>query len=112
MNLFTKNTQEHTNHANNAHLQLILYTNMQTITHHTPAGASTYTFLHYGQEVSSGGFHAFDYGKEDNLDKYGTEDPPAYDLAKVTCPTAVYYADNDWLAQPQVILNMMPLHNI
>jgi len=77
---------------------------LDTITHHTPAGASTYTFLHYGQEVSSGGFHAFDYGKKVNLEKYGTKEPPAYDLGKVTCPTAVYYADNDWLAQPEDVL--------
>ena len=75
---------------------------LDTITHHTPAGASTFTFLHYGQEVNSGGFHAFDYGEQVNLEKYGTKQPPSYDLGKVTCPTVLYYGDNDWLAQDVV----------
>merc|ERR1739842_277561 len=35
------------------------------ILHHTPAGASTYTILHYAQEKQVPGFHAYDWSDHD-----------------------------------------------
>ena len=55
---------------------------------HTPAGASTHTVIHFAQGINSGKFQQFDYGKHENLNRYGQEDPPEYDLTKVTA--AVY----------------------
>ena len=72
------------------------------IGHHTPAGTSAYTIIHYGQEINSNGFHAFDYGKDGNEEIYGQTDPPEYEIEKITAPVAVYWADNDWLAQREV----------
>ena len=46
-------------------------------------------------------FCAFDYG-DGNQDIYGQETPPDYDLTKVTAPVALYWGDNDWLAQQTV----------
>lgn len=65
---------------------------------HTPAGASTQTILHYAQMILSGQFRQYDYGILDNRRKYGTDEPPNYDLSKVDVPVKLLYAENDWLA--------------
>ena len=75
---------------------------LDTIGHHTPAGTSTYTVLQYAQEVNSNGFYAFDYGKDRNKEIYGTPYPPEYEVSKITAPVAIFWGDNDWLAQPNV----------
>ena len=46
-------------------------------------------------------FCAFDY-KDRNQEIYGQDTPPDYDLGKVTAPVALYWGDNDWLAQQTV----------
>ncbi|XP_071452980.1 lipase 3-like [Hetaerina americana] len=65
---------------------------------HVPAGTSTKTVIHYGQEVNSGKFGRYDYGKVDNLKDYGQDTPPEYNLSLVTAPVYLYYAENDWLS--------------
>ena len=60
--------------------------------------------LHYGQSIATGDFRQFDYGAEINMAKYGSEIPPDYDLSKVKAPTAIYYGDNDFLADKVVRL--------
>jgi len=47
-------------------------------------------------------FRRFDYGSKGNLQRYGQEEPPTYDLSQVKAPVYLYYADNDLLAPPQV----------
>ena len=37
---------------------------LETIIHHTPAGASTRTILHYAQEVNSDNFEGYDWGSD------------------------------------------------
>jgi len=84
------------------------------ILHHTPAGASTHTLLHYAQEHTTGGFHAFDWGSDRlNNQHHQSTKPPVYDLAKVTTPVALYWCDHDYFAEPGDILNtIMGLPNI
>lgn len=78
---------------------------LPTILGHVPAGASVRTLIHYAQGINSGKFRKFDYGRKQNLEKYGTADPPEYDLSKVTAPVAFYWGENDWLgAKPVSIL--------
>jgi lysosomal acid lipase/cholesteryl ester hydrolase len=86
---------------------------LETIMHHTPAGASSRTILHYAQEVTSNGFHGFDWGsKADNFNHHHG-DVPVYRLEDVTTPVALYWGDNDWLAAPEDILNtIMHLPNV
>ena len=74
------------------------------ILHHTPAGASTYTVLHYAQEKHQhDGFHAYDWGKDQtNFQHHGTYEVPQYSLADVTTPVALYWSDNDYFAMPGV----------
>ena len=73
------------------------------ILHHTPAGASTHTILHYAQEKTNPGFHAFDWGSDRlNVEHHQSTEPPIYDLDKVTAPVALYWSDNDYFAEPGV----------
>ncbi|KAI1298180.1 Lipase 1 [Halotydeus destructor] len=42
-------------------------------------------------------FSKFDYGKEKNLEKYGSEEPPLYDVGKITNKHLCFmYSSNDW----------------
>jgi len=78
---------------------------LDTIMHHTPAGASTSTVLHYAQEVVSGNFQGYDWGSaKENFNHHGAEGIPTYNLADVKTPLAVYYGQNDWLAAAQDVL--------
>ncbi|XP_071571688.1 lysosomal acid lipase/cholesteryl ester hydrolase [Temnothorax nylanderi] len=81
------------------------YTLLPVILSHDPAGASTKTLVHFGQEIESGKFRQYDYGSEKNLLIYNATEPPDYNLANITVPIALFYADNDWLANslPQMI---------
>lgn len=63
----------------------------------TPAGFSVKQLVHYGQEIRSGHFRQYDYGLA-NLIHYGRTEPPAYNVTKITAPTAAYYAKNDFFA--------------
>uniref|UniRef100_A0A1L8DPY2 Lipase n=2 Tax=Nyssomyia neivai TaxID=330878 RepID=A0A1L8DPY2_9DIPT len=63
-----------------------------------PAGSSIYELIHYAQEVKSGNFAQYDHGTVGNLKRYGSINPPSYELSKVTAPVTIYYAQNDWLS--------------
>lgn len=39
----------------------------------------------------------FDYGKEENLKRYGTEKAPAYSMTANVAPVVIYYSENDRL---------------
>jgi lysosomal acid lipase/cholesteryl ester hydrolase len=67
---------------------------------HTPAGTSTQNIVHFGQQVNSKKYAKYDFGKKGNLQKYGSESPPEYDLTKVNVPTYLFWGVNDWLADP------------
>lgn len=43
-------------------------------------------------------FKAFDYGENDNKEKYGTVAPPEYDLSKIHIPVFMYHGQNDLLS--------------
>ncbi|KAF0291503.1 Gastric triacylglycerol lipase [Amphibalanus amphitrite] len=68
---------------------------------HTPAGASTRSVIHYAQEINAEKFLHFDWGKEENIARYGQATPPEYDLSFVTCPVSLFWSDNDLLADPE-----------
>ena len=56
-----------------------------------PAGAPLKTILHFAQLMINGGqFLKFDYGGDKNIEMYGTENPPEYDLSLVNVPTMMY----------------------
>lgn len=49
-------------------------------------------------------FSHYDYGSSENLLRYHTTTPPAYDLSKITAPTYIIYSKNDTLVHPVVIV--------
>jgi len=62
-----------------------------------PAGCSANQIKHYLQLHESSRFCQYDHGK-DNQKIYGRSTPPDYALDRVTAPVALYYAQNDYLA--------------
>lgn len=83
-------------------------TMLPTIVQHYPAGTSTYTILHYAQGVKSGEFQGFDWGNDEANEKHhGSATPPVYRLEDVNAPIALFWGDNDWLAQPEDLLKII-----
>lgn len=76
------------------HSRIAVYTT------HDPAGTSVKNLAHFSQAVISGKFQMFDYGEVQNILRYNQSSPPLYDLTKMNVPTALYWAKNDWLADP------------
>lgn len=72
---------------------------------HTPAGTSSQNVIHFLQMVNSGLFQKYNFGENGNLKNYGQPHPPVYDLTKMQVPTALFWGDLDWLADPQDIKN-------
>lgn len=65
------------------------------------AGASFRQSIHFSQWIRTGGFRQYDYGKIKNLQIYGTETPPDYNLTNVVAPIAYYYGKHDIMVPPQ-----------
>jgi len=76
-------------------------TRLDVYTSHTPAGTSTWAMIHYAQEIDVGRFRHCDWGAAENYDRYGQDTPPDYDVSLVTVPTALFWGQNDLLADPQ-----------
>lgn len=68
---------------------------------HSPQGTGWRNLIHYAQIIASKEFQRFDYGKAMNLQLYGQESPPAYDLSKISVPYALATGDVDQLADPE-----------
>ncbi|CAH4028684.1 unnamed protein product [Pieris brassicae] len=65
---------------------------------HFPAGASVRQLSHYGQSISTSMFRRYDYGWAQNLLRYGTPEPPHYNLSNIDCPVHLHYSESDPLA--------------
>ena len=63
-----------------------------------PDGTSTRPFVHYAQLHLTNVFQKYDFGPEENMVRYGSENPPVYDLSKITAPVALFVGDKDDLA--------------
>ncbi|CAL4189604.1 unnamed protein product, partial [Meganyctiphanes norvegica] len=58
-------------------------------------------------EVQQTVFGMYDYGKLGNLAHYGQNTPPQYNLSLVTPPTALFWGENDYLADPQDVAKLI-----
>jgi len=84
------------------------HTLLPDILQHTPAGASTYTLLHYAQLITSQDFAGYDWGsKKANFNHHVRGAVPTYKLSDVTTPVAIYWGQNDLLAAPEDVLRMI-----
>jgi len=74
---------------------------------HTPSSSSIRTYIHCLQYFVNSDFKQYDYGSEaENLEAYGQAEPPKYDLSRVTCPTVIYYGENDLLCRPETVVQL------
>lgn len=73
---------------------------LPTILHYFPAGSSTKAWRHYVQLLKSGSFRQYDYGLA-NLYKYGSLNPPDYNLSIISSFVSLIVGRNDWLASPE-----------
>jgi len=76
---------------------------LNRICHHARTSkTSFYTVLHYAQNITNKYFHAYDwYDSAENMRRYGSEDPPTYDLSKVTVPAALFWSKKDSLSSKE-----------
>ena len=81
-------------------------TRLQVYLSETPAGTSLMNLDHFRQLVINGKYCKYDYGPEKNMEKYGSEIPPDYDLSKITVPTALFSGSRDWLGDPKDLENL------
>jgi len=66
---------------------------------HTPATTSTQNLLHIAQVVHYKKYLWHDFGSiAENIQHYGQAIPPEYDMKKITTKVALFYGDNDLLA--------------
>lgn len=69
---------------------------------HYPAGGSARTMIQLLQNYNSGeNLRHFDYGVEGNINRYGSSNPPLYNLSSVTVPVYIMWAENDPFAPPK-----------
>ncbi|KAL6424434.1 hypothetical protein ACFW04_009895 [Cataglyphis niger] len=71
-----------------------------------PAGTSVKTLLHVYQNIITGNFQNFDYGRLGNYERYKQTTPARYDLKKITAPLALFYGLNDVLSIKSNVLHL------
>lgn len=76
---------------------------------HTPSGASVKQMIHFAQLIKSGHFRKYDYGRFRNDMRYGTTEPPDYNLLNVKMPVSLYYSENDWLLDVESVQKLSTL---
>ena len=76
---------------------------LNRICHHAKTSkTSFYTVLHYAQNMTNQYFHAYDwYDTAENLRRYGSEEPPTYDLQQVSVPSALFWSSQDSLSSKE-----------
>lgn len=79
--------------------------NTHRVCAHFPESVAFRVLAHFGQRVHhTDDVRAFDYGHKANWIRYGSPDPPTYDLSKITNKHMVFFSGtNDFIA---------PLHNV
>ncbi|CAG9571134.1 unnamed protein product [Danaus chrysippus] len=64
---------------------------------HFPDGTSIRNLARYGQAGFSDRFQKYDFGKTGNMERYGTHEPPTYNLQNVKVPVLLVQGRRDWL---------------
>jgi hypothetical protein len=66
-----------------------------TVFSNFPLGIAVNELIQISQYGLSGNFQKFDYGTDANMEKYGQERPPQYDLNRFTLPTFFFSGKRD-----------------
>ncbi|NWH80905.1 LICH hydrolase, partial [Piaya cayana] len=75
---------------------------------HSPAGTSVQNIIHWHQVIYANQFQAYDYGSKENMKKYNQTTPPAYNIEKISIPTAVWSGGEDKFADPKDMAKLLP----
>jgi len=65
---------------------------------HYPAGSSVQNMYYWSQMFNNPDFSMYDYGKNGNIQVYGTPEPPVYDLGQIVEPVHMFVGEYDELA--------------
>ncbi|CAL8136498.1 unnamed protein product [Orchesella dallaii] len=65
-----------------------------------PAVYLVKSFLHLVQNARSCSFRYYDRGAKENLRRYGSREPPSYNLNRVWVPVYIFYAEQDGNVTP------------
>lgn len=63
--------------------------------HHYYDAVNLKTIEHFAQIVARKKFAKYDYGKDGNLEMYGTEEPPNYNVSSIIIPVTIFFGPND-----------------
>lgn len=74
---------------------------LPTILQTMPTSVSIKTFSHFGQNIKTATFRPYSYGEKLNLERYGSEEPPDYNLKNVKVPFALLYSEDDYAVHPR-----------
>lgn len=70
------------------------------------AGASIKQYAHYGQNINDKKFRRWNYNPVTNLMKYGSIEPPAYNIGSITAKVTMHYTVSDELLDEKDVLAM------
>ncbi|XP_077486097.1 lipase member N-like isoform X1 [Amblyomma americanum] len=73
---------------------------------HSPAGTSIANLYHFAQIYRCNCFRKYDYGFLKNLIKYGSLQPPTYDMTLVRAPVGLYYSNSDVYSVPEDVARL------
>lgn len=72
------------------------------------SGSSLWNLVHFGQNVNSGDFHKFDFGKKENQRRYGQPDPPIYRADAINSTyMALLYSKSDDLGDQKDVAKLV-----
>ncbi|MPC27348.1 Lipase 3 [Portunus trituberculatus] len=58
------------------------------------------------RDHNHGKFQKYDYGLLGNLNHYGQNTPPLYNLSAVTAPVGLFWGQTDWIAAPEDVARL------
>eukprot|EP00057_Strongylocentrotus_purpuratus_P024765 XP_011679239.1 PREDICTED: gastric triacylglycerol lipase-like [Strongylocentrotus purpuratus] len=81
---------------------------LQVYVSNEPAGTSLQNMEHFIQMVITGKCQMYDYGMIGNFVHYHQREPPEYHVENLNVPVALFWGDNDFLADPQDVGRLIP----
>ncbi|XP_039266703.2 lysosomal acid lipase/cholesteryl ester hydrolase-like isoform X1 [Styela clava] len=76
---------------------------------HIPAGTSIQNIIHFAQMIWHNETRKYRFDTEEsNIEKYGSAVPPGYDLGAIKTPIALYWGSDDWFADSEDVLSILP----
>ena len=72
-----------------------------------PAGTGYENLIYYAQDIDHNEWRLFNYGELDNMNIYGTIEPPKVPIQNLNIPVAVFSGTYDTLADPLDVANLV-----